>query len=83
MWEKCGTKILNEINKVKKSAIFFGSGIYSKKSVFVSFPHEMSGFVRFGAKGTGAVSFRQFCAATRVPAPKPCVLSNKALQRRF
>ena len=28
MWEKCGTKILNEINKLKKSVIFFGSGIY-------------------------------------------------------
>jgi hypothetical protein len=34
MWEKCGTKILNEINKLKKSAIFFGSGIYQFSSVF-------------------------------------------------
>lgn len=32
MWRKCGTKILNEINKVKKSAIFFGSDIYPKNS---------------------------------------------------
>ncbi len=60
MWEKCGTKILNEINKVKKSTVFFGSDIYPKKN-----------------------SFRQFCAANRVPAPLPCVLSNTALQRRF
>ena len=51
MWDKCGTKILNKINKVKKSKLFFGSGIYPKKSVFVSFPHEMSGFVRFRTKG--------------------------------
>ncbi len=71
MWRKCGTKILNEINKVKKSAIFFGSGIYLKKSVFVSFVPEMSGFVRFGAKGMGFVSFRQFCAAICVPVPMP------------
>jgi hypothetical protein len=83
MWDKCGMKILNEINKVKKSAIFFGSGIYLKKSVFVSFLSEMSGFVIFRAKGMGTVSFRQFCAAIRVPALMPCVLSNKALQRRF
>ena len=34
MWEKCGTKILNEINKLKKSAIFFGSAIYQFLSVF-------------------------------------------------
>ena len=34
MWEKCGTKIRNEINKLKKSAIFFGSGIYQFSSVF-------------------------------------------------
>jgi hypothetical protein len=33
MWEKCGTKIFNEINEVKKSAIFFGSGIYQLSSV--------------------------------------------------
>ena len=83
MWDKCGTKILNEINKVKKSKLFFGSDIYPKISVFVSFLHEMSGFVRFGAKGIGAVSFRQFCAEICVPAPLPCVLSNTALQRRF
>jgi hypothetical protein len=37
MWLKCGTKIRNEINEVKKSVVFFGSGIYPKKSVFVSF----------------------------------------------
>lgn len=86
MWRKCGTKISNEINKVKKSAIFFGSGTYPQKSVFVSFHqflHEMSGLVRFGATGIGAVSFRQFCAEICVPAPLPCVLSNTALQRRF
>jgi hypothetical protein len=34
MWRKCGTKILNEINEVKKSAIFFGSAIYQFLSVF-------------------------------------------------
>ena len=34
MWRKCGTKISNEINRVKKSAIFFGSGIYQFLSVF-------------------------------------------------
>jgi hypothetical protein len=34
MWRKCGTKILNEINKLKKSAIFFGSAIYQFLSVF-------------------------------------------------
>jgi hypothetical protein len=28
MWHKCGTEILNEINKLKKSIIFFGSDIY-------------------------------------------------------
>lgn len=83
MWDKCGTKILNEINKVKKSKLFFGSDIYPKISVFVSSLHEMSGFVRFGAIGIGAVSFRQFCAEICVPAPLPCVLSNTALQRRF
>jgi hypothetical protein len=33
MWDKCGTKILNEINEVKKSAIFFGSAIYQFSSV--------------------------------------------------
>jgi hypothetical protein len=33
MWEKCGTKILNEINKLKKSVIFFGSAIYQFSSV--------------------------------------------------
>jgi len=37
MWLKCGTKIVNEINEVKKSAVFFGLGIYPKKSVKVSF----------------------------------------------
>jgi hypothetical protein len=37
MWLKCGMKIFNEINRVKKSVIFFGSGIYRKKSVFVRF----------------------------------------------
>jgi len=57
MWLKCGTKISNEINKLKKSAIFFGSVTYPKKSVFVSFLHEMSGFVRFGAKGGGRCQF--------------------------
>jgi hypothetical protein len=65
MWLKCGTKIVNEINKLKKSIIFFGSGIYPKKSVFISFVSEMSDFVRLGAEGMGAVSFRQFCAAIR------------------
>jgi hypothetical protein len=65
MWHKCGTKILNEINEVKKSAVFFGSGIYPKKSVFVSFVSEMSDFVRLGAEGMGAVNFCQFCAAIR------------------
>jgi hypothetical protein len=34
MWRKCGTKISNEINKLKKSVIFFGSGIYQFLSVF-------------------------------------------------
>ena len=48
MWLKCGTKIRNEINEVKKSVFFFGSGIYPKK-----------------------ISFRQFCAAIREPAPLP------------
>ena len=33
MWGKCGTKIVNEINEVKKSVIFFGSDIYPKKAV--------------------------------------------------
>ena len=33
MWEKCGTKIPNEINEVKKSVIFFGSAIYQFSSV--------------------------------------------------
>jgi hypothetical protein len=37
MWLKCGTEILNEINEVKKSAIFFGSGIYQFSSAGVSF----------------------------------------------
>ena len=83
MWDKCGTKILNEINKVKKSKLFFGSGTYPQKSVFVSFLRQMSGFVRFGALGMGAVSFRQFCAAICVSAALPCVLNNSALQRRF
>ena len=83
MWEKCGTKILNKINKVKKSKLFFGSDTYPKKSVFVSFLYEMSGFVRLGAESMGAVSFRQFCAAICVPAALPCVLINSALQRRF
>jgi len=83
MWDKCGTKILNKINKVKKSKLFFGSDIYPKISVFVSFLREMSGFVRFGTKGMGAVSFRQFCAAICVPAALLCVLHNSALQRRF
>jgi hypothetical protein len=36
MWLKCGTKILNEINKLKKSVIFFGSGIYQFSSVSCS-----------------------------------------------
>ena len=30
MWRKCGTEISNEINKVKKSKLFFGSDIYAK-----------------------------------------------------
>ncbi len=34
MWHKCGTKNLNEINRVKKSVFFFGSGIYQFSSVF-------------------------------------------------
>jgi hypothetical protein len=34
MWLKCGTKILNEINEVKKSVVFFGSAIYQFSSVF-------------------------------------------------
>jgi hypothetical protein len=34
MWLKCGTKIPNEINKVKKSVIFFGCAIYQFSSVF-------------------------------------------------
>jgi hypothetical protein len=33
MWLKCGTEILNEINVVKKSVIFFGSAIYQFSSV--------------------------------------------------
>jgi len=33
MWLKCGTKILNEIKEVKKSAVFFGSGIYPKNQL--------------------------------------------------
>jgi hypothetical protein len=37
MWLKCGTKIRNEINEVKKSAIFFGSVIYQFSSTGVSF----------------------------------------------
>jgi hypothetical protein len=37
MWHKCGTKIPNEINKLKKSVIFFGSGIYQFSSAGVSF----------------------------------------------
>jgi hypothetical protein len=37
MWLKCGTEILNEINKLKKSIIFFGSGIYQLSSACVSF----------------------------------------------
>jgi hypothetical protein len=37
MWHKCGTKILNEINEVKKSVFFFGSGIYQFSSACVSF----------------------------------------------
>jgi hypothetical protein len=28
MWRKCGTKISNEINEIKKSVVFFGSDIY-------------------------------------------------------
>lgn len=83
MWLKCSTKIRNEINELKKSIIFFGSNIYPKKSVFMSFLREISGFVRLGAEGMGAVIFHQFCAAIRVHAPLPCVLSNSALQRRF
>ena len=34
MWLKCGTKILNEINTLKKSVFFFGSAIYQFSSVF-------------------------------------------------
>ena len=34
MWRKCGTKISNEINEVKKSVVFFGSAIYQFSSVF-------------------------------------------------
>jgi hypothetical protein len=37
MWGKCGTKIANEINEVKKSVIFFGSGIYQLSSACLSF----------------------------------------------
>jgi hypothetical protein len=37
MWLKCGTKIFNEINEVKKSVVFFGSGIYQFSSAFISF----------------------------------------------
>jgi hypothetical protein len=37
MWHKCGTKIPNEINEVKKSVIFFGSDIYPLLSAGVSF----------------------------------------------
>jgi len=37
MWDKCGTKIRNEINRVKKSTVFFGSGIYPKKNSFRQF----------------------------------------------
>jgi hypothetical protein len=36
MWLKCGTKIFNEINKLKKSAIFFGSAIYQFSSDFLA-----------------------------------------------
>jgi hypothetical protein len=36
MWEKCGTKIFNEINEVKKSVVFFGSAIYQFSSVSCS-----------------------------------------------
>ena len=34
MWDKCGTKILNEINELNICAIFFGSAIYQFSSVF-------------------------------------------------
>jgi len=37
MWRKCGTKITNEINKLKKSVFFFGSDIYQFSSAGVSF----------------------------------------------
>jgi hypothetical protein len=37
MWHKCGTKISNEINKLKKSVIFFGSAIYQFLSVSCSY----------------------------------------------
>jgi len=37
MWLKCGTKIPNEINKLKKSVIFFGCTIYQLLSAFISF----------------------------------------------
>jgi hypothetical protein len=37
MWDKCGTKIINEINEVKKSVFFFGSVIYPLSSACVSF----------------------------------------------
>jgi hypothetical protein len=37
MWLKCGTEILNEINRVKKSVFFFGSVIYPLSSAGVSF----------------------------------------------
>ena len=45
MWRKCGTKILNEINEVKKSAIFFGSAIYQFLSVFYA-KYQFSSVVR-------------------------------------
>jgi len=37
MWLKCGTKIPNEINEVKKSVFFFGCIIYQLLSAGVRF----------------------------------------------
>jgi len=33
MWDKCGTKITNEINEVNNCVFFFGSAIYQFSSV--------------------------------------------------
>jgi hypothetical protein len=60
MWEKCGTKILNEINKVKKSTVFFGSDIYHKKTVFVSFALRSAQSATKSCVGSNSALQRRF-----------------------